>query len=151
MGNFVVLNRAEGVKICIVIPVYNEEETIENNIKAILSYAAKLPVRVNVLAVDDGSTDKTHQILARISALYSSDEFESVSHKQNKGYGAAQRTGIRFAVDSKFDYIIFMDSDLTDHPQYLMDFYTKITQGYEYIKTTRFVKGGIYKIGRAHV
>jgi len=64
------------------------------------------------------------------------------SHAQNQGYGAALKTGVKYAIDNGFDYVIFMDSDLTNHPRYLYLFYEKIQLGYEYIKATRYAAGG---------
>lgn len=132
------------MKICVVVPVYNEEKIIKGNLETILAYAARLPVLTHVVAVNDGSTDGSGDILIELSLAYSPAVFSVISHMRNEGYGAAQKTGARFAVSNEFDYIIFMDSDLTDHPKYLEDFYIKITEGYEYIKTTRRALNGGY-------
>ncbi len=65
-----------------------------------------------------------------------------LSHKYNKGYVAALNTGINYALSQNYDYALFMDSDLTNHPKYISRFIEKMNKGYEYIKATRYVKGG---------
>ena len=44
-----------------------------------------------------------------------------------------------------YEYLVFMDSDLTDHPRYLTLFYEKMVEGWDYIKTTRHVPEGGYR------
>jgi len=130
------------MRICVVIPMYNEELIAGPNTETILSYTKELPCTVTVLVVNDGSQDATPEILRKLQENYKNNHFQLISHPHNKGYGAALRTGIKFASDNNYDYIIFMDSDLTNHPKYLHDFYEKIQLGYEYIKATRYAAGG---------
>ncbi|MDO8598789.1 MAG: hypothetical protein Q7S02_01645, partial [bacterium] len=47
--------------------------------------------------------------------------------------------GTQFAIDGGFDYVLFMDSDLTNHPRYLKLFYEKMVEGWAYIKASRFL------------
>ena len=68
-----------------------------------------------------------------------------LSHQNNKGYGAALNTGINYALLHKYDFVLFMDSDLTNHPKYINAFIDKMCDGYEYIKATRYGKGGSVK------
>lgn len=139
---------------CIVVPIYNEEATIRHNIETILAYTKKLPLLTTVLLVNDGSKDATADILIELARQYGGNELRIVSHSENKGYGAAVKTGIDFAVKNNYDYAVFMDSDLTDHPQYLDMLYAKMLEGYDYIKTTRFAKGGGYRnvpVGRKFI
>ncbi len=130
------------MRVCIVIPVYNEQATLESNIQTIMDYASKLPTAVTVLVVDDGSRDSTPRILEDLLKKNEDKGLRIITHKQNMGYGAALRTGIGFAVENNYDYVLFMDSDLTNHPRYLTRFYEKMTQGWDYIKATRYSKDG---------
>src|SRR3989338_5255614 len=105
------------MKICIVVPMHNEKAIAEKSIKTILEYAKKLPAAVTVLAVDDGSKDGTGAILNNLAARFKDSGLRLTSHAENLGYGAALKTGARFAADNNFDYVIFMDGDLTNHPK----------------------------------
>jgi glycosyltransferase involved in cell wall biosynthesis len=127
---------------CIVIPAYNEQATLKPNIQTIMEYVSKLPPVVTVLVVDDGSRDSTPYILEDLLKQYENKGLRVITNPQNKGYGAALRTGIGFAVDKSYDYVLFMDSDLTNHPRYIESFYEKMAQGWDYIKATRYSKGG---------
>lgn len=133
------------MKICIVIPVYNEETVIEQNLKTIIEYAQKLPEPATVVAVNDGSRDRSGDIIMKFSAHYASEIFQAISYERNRGYGGALKVGTRYAIDHSFDYVVFMDSDLTDHPKYLAFMYAKMNQGFEYIKTTRHSSEGGYR------
>ena len=128
------------LKVCIVIPIYNEQDIVRNSIDTILKYTKKLPPIVTVLVVNDGSVDATEQIVNEIVNNQESEKLMLISHSKNQGYGAAIKTGINFASTNEYDYILFMDCDLTNHPKYLEDFYKKMIKGYDYIKATRYGK-----------
>jgi len=130
------------MRICVVIPMYNEQAIARPNIEIILDYAKRLPPLVTVLVVNDGSQDSTADILKDLLNQNKDSNFQVISHPQNMGYGAALKTGIKFAVDNHYDYALFMDSDLTNHPKYLEKFYEKMSEGWDYIKATRYSKGG---------
>ena len=130
------------MRVCIIIPVYNEQTIIGRNIETVMMYAMKLPSELTVLIVNDGSKDATAQILEGLLKLYEGKGLRVVTHPENRGYGAALRTGIGFAVENHYDYALFMDCDLTNHPRYLSDFYGKMISGWDYIKATRYLKGG---------
>jgi glycosyltransferase involved in cell wall biosynthesis len=86
------------VGICIVIPAYNAEETIE---------AVVLEVRnlgLPLLVVDDGSTDTTVDCLDRLGVT-------RISHRSNLGKGAALRTGFAWALAKGFTGVVTLDSD----------------------------------------
>ncbi len=130
------------MRVCIVIPMYNEEEIVKHSIETIISYTRKLPPIITVLVVNDGSEDATENIVKQMITELGNDDLQMVSHSINQGYGAALMTGIDFAVNKNYDYALFMDSDLTNHPRYLESFYVKMLEGYDYIKATRYAKGG---------
>jgi len=83
--------------IAIVIPAFNESKTIHEVILDFESYG-------DVLVVDDGSTDNTKKIVEATDATL-------ISHQFNLGYEAAISTGMKFAVDNNYDYIITTDAD----------------------------------------
>jgi glycosyltransferase involved in cell wall biosynthesis len=122
--------------------MYNEEAIARTNTEIILSYTNKLPPIVTVLVVNDGSQDATGHILEELLKHYNNEQLHLISHSNNLGYGAALQTGIKYASENNYDYTIFMDSDLTNHPKYLKNFYEKMEEGWDYIKATRYSKGG---------
>lgn len=131
------------MRVCIVIPMYNEEAIARQSIETILPYVRGLPYSTTVLIVDDGSEDQTAAIVQEcIAKAGDKNLLTMVSHKTNQGYGAALRTGMRYALEHGYDYALFMDSDLTNHPKYLKLFYAKMAEGCDYIKATRYRSGG---------
>ena len=130
------------MRICIIIPAYNEEDILEESLETILKYTTKLKHIVDVLVVNDGSYDSSKIIIEQIASKDNAGKIHLISHQLNKGYGAALNTGINYALSHKYDYILFMDSDLTNHPKYINAFIDKMCDGYDYIKATRYGKGG---------
>ncbi|MBI4918740.1 glycosyltransferase family 2 protein [archaeon] len=95
-------------ELTIVIPVYNEEASIEKTIKEVNKSLPKSAI----LAVNDGSKDNTENILKNLKNRYNN---LTVITQQNKGYGGALATGF---LNSKTEYIGFLDADLTYPPEY---------------------------------
>ena len=89
-------------KLTIVIPVYNEEQTIARVVGRVL----EIPVSKEVIIVDDCSTDETRSILARIEQH---DDVKVYLQNENSGEGAALRTGFEAATG---DIIVVQDADL---------------------------------------
>ncbi|MCK4419666.1 glycosyltransferase family 2 protein, partial [Candidatus Aerophobetes bacterium] len=76
------------VGITVIIPVYNEEKTIAEDIDVIVRRMEKTNYGYEIIVVDDGSTDKTAQIVKTKKRV------ELIQHSYNKGVGAARKTGI---------------------------------------------------------
>ncbi len=103
------------VKLTVIVPAYNEEATIEE----ILKRVREVPVTVEdtavekeIIVVDDGSTDATRHILARLAKQW--PDIRVVMHERNQGKGAAIRTGLKHATG---DYIVIQDADLEYDPR----------------------------------
>ena len=131
---------AEYPSMGIVLPVYNEAATIEGALHAVAGVARRYPGRAAVIAVDDGSADESWEILARVGA--ESEDVHVFAHEANAGYGAALRTGARRAGELGFEYVTFMDSDLTNPPEDVLKIGALAAAGHAYIKGSRFVPGG---------
>src|SRR5207302_8879896 len=65
-----------------------------------------------------------------------------VTHPANRGYGAALRTGVEAAKEERFDYVLFMDSDLTNSPADVPRFVAAMERGADVVKATRYSGGG---------
>ena len=125
---------------CIVVPVYNEELGVERCVKALCEALREFPYRTALIVVNDGSLDETDKILNRLVPEYS--DLMLVSYPENVGYGGAVRRGIHKASEERFDYALFMDSDLTNDPKYIGAFVEKMLVGVDVIKASRYVRGG---------
>ncbi len=90
----------------IVLPVYNEKDVIERIILDVHAYTARLVSDLEIIAVNDGSTDGTREILDRVSR--SLPNLKVISHGRNIGYGGALVSGIKAA---EKPWILLMDSD----------------------------------------
>jgi glycosyltransferase involved in cell wall biosynthesis len=101
-------SQSSAIKITIIIPCYNERNTIESIIEAVRSS----PVHSKeIIVVDDCSTDGTRDLLAdKIAPLVT----QVIYHDRNQGKGAALRTGVTAATG---DVVIIQDADLEYDPQ----------------------------------
>ncbi len=125
---------------CVVIPMYNEEANAANCVRAVADELWHFQRRTALLAVNDGSTDQTGPILAQLAADF--PDLIVVTHNLNRGYGSAVASAIARAHSEGFDYVLFMDSDLTNHPRYIAGFVEEMDRGSDVIKASRYVAGG---------
>lgn len=91
------------MKVIAVIPAYNEEKTIADVVKGAKKYCDE------VIVVDDCSTDRTPQILWELGIKY-------LSHRENKGVGAATWFGIKMALRQEADIVVTLDGDGQHNP-----------------------------------
>ena len=90
------------MKLSIVIPVYNTEEYIRQCIDSVINIKN---IETEIIAVNDGSTDRTKDILEEYTE---NDDRIKVITQENQGASAARNTGIKASTG---DYIYFLDSD----------------------------------------
>lgn len=98
----------------IIIPVFNKSETIERTIQSILNYAKK---DIEIVVIDDGSTDDSIQITKKL--FESSSLKYAIYHQTNSGVSTARNHGIKKAIS---DYVLFLDADDSLHPDFLSSF-----------------------------
>jgi len=96
------------VKLSILMPVYNEEERIADALKQAL--AVDYPCEIELVVVDDGSSDSTPELLAAVD----DPRLRTVRHEYNQGKGAAIRTAVGLA---EGDYMVILDADLEYDPK----------------------------------
>lgn len=104
----------------VVVPVYNEEATLATIVDRLL----KLPQLLEIVIVDDCSTDKTAQILSDLSARNS--EIQTARHERNRGKTEALKTGFRL---TRGEVVIVQDADLEYDPQEIPEVIAPIVNG----------------------
>ena len=121
------------MKICVIIPTLNEEK----NIIKIFKKIKKTKIKLDILFIDDSSTDKTQLIIRNLKKKYS---FVSYIFRKGKiGIGSAHRDGIKYAYKKKYDLLITMDADGTHNPKYFKTI-IKNAKKFDYVITSRFKK-----------
>lgn len=121
------------VVLSVVIPCYNEARTVEK----LLRQVREVPLRLEVVVVDDGSTDGTRDLLPRLEEEGLIDQL--VFHEQNGGKGTALRTGFARATG---DVVVVQDADLEYDPAELPYLLAPILRGQaDAVYGSRFLGG----------
>ncbi len=105
--------------VSVVIPAYNEADSIRDLVEEVKSALIGAGVAFEIIVVDDGSTDGT-------AAALVGQEVAILTHPENKGYGASLKTGIRVA---KGDIIVITDADGTYPPSYIPGLVKAVEEG----------------------
>lgn len=126
-------------KISIIVPCYNEQESLPLFYDEITKVAKKMKkVEFEFLFINDGSKDSTLDILRNLSE--SDSRVRYVSFSRNFGKEAAMYAGFSNATG---DYVAVMDADLQDPPALLPEMYDAITkEGYDSVATRRVTRQG---------
>lgn len=90
----------------IIIPAYNEENTLEGIISALHKYSSF----ADILVVDDGSEDQTPIIVKNLENIL------SIRHNKNTGYGSTLIEGFNYAIENGYEYAITIDGDNQHNP-----------------------------------
>jgi len=126
-----------GERALIVTPTYNERDNLEPFLAGVFKWASA----ANVLIVDDASPDGTGALADEIAAR---DPRVSVIHRAAKlGLGSAYRDAFaRGLADSRYEYFLEMDTDLSHDPQYLPQFFRALENGADAVIGSRNIPGG---------
>lgn len=115
--------------ISVVIPLYNEEESLPELSAWIKRVMDANGFTYEVLFIDDGSTDRSLDVIRKLAAA--DDHIHAVSFSRNYGKSPALDTGFRRA---KGDVVITMDADLQDSPDEIPELYRMIREeGYDLV------------------
>lgn len=125
----------------IVIPCYNEAKRIDGLVAALDKFQSKWENDLEVILVNDGSSDKTKDQLEKATSNSSSKiNYELINFEQNAGKGAALKAGVE---KSSKSFILTMDADLATHPNELINWLS-------ILPSRKFSSNNIYIASREH-
>ncbi|MDQ7814447.1 MAG: glycosyltransferase family 2 protein [Patescibacteria group bacterium] len=121
----------------VIIPALDEEKRIANAIEETSRVFSLFGKTFEIIIVDDGSTDKTADVVESIVVAQRVAPLRLISHDRNKGKGAAIKTG---AAAARGEWILFLDSDLATHPSEFEKFLPYLSD-YDVLIASRRVAG----------
>jgi len=125
------------VKLSVVVPVYNEENTVDE----ILRRICQVPVTKEIIVIDDGSTDNT---ALKLKQWEGNDIVRILRHPQNRGKGAALRTGFAHVTG---DIVVIQDADLEYDPAEHLRLIQPIVEGVaDVVYGSRFISEGPHRV-----
>jgi dolichol-phosphate mannosyltransferase len=126
------------MKLSIVIPAYNEEESLPETLQLIYNALIKEQIENEILVINDNSKDNTLKILEELSKKIPTLRF--LTNLGPNGYGFAVRKGFEHFSG---DCVAVMMADLSDSPQDLVKFYRTMVEGnFDCVFGSRFINGG---------
>ena len=124
-------------KISIIVPCYNEEESIPYFYEEISKVIKEMKVELEIIFVDDGSSDNTMSLIKKLSE---DKKVKYISFSRNFGKEAAMLAGLRMSTG---DYVTIMDADLQDPPSLLPEMLRTIEEdGYDCVATKSTSRNG---------
>ena len=114
-------NTKSNTEVAILIPAYNEGRYIRGVIEDCLDY------KIDIIVVDDGSTDNTVEEAGRFTGTKESRVF-LIQHEKNRGKGEALKTGFSYAIDGKYSGVITIDADGQHDVKEIADFLRTIRE-----------------------
>ena len=121
----------------IVIPAYNEEALIVNTLESLRSYMAARTEQYEIVVVDDGSYDKTVALIQEWQKI-SGTHLQLLINQKNRGKGFSIRRGV---MESRGQYVIFIDADLPYELNAIDNFLKALNNGYDLAVGSRVLPG----------
>ncbi len=127
------------IKVLVLIPTYNEEESISNLLARLQAVREKLAnsFDIDILVVDDGSPDKTVEIIKSLDF----SKIKVLQRDQKNGLGPAYLAGFTEGLKSDYQYFVEMDADLSHQPEELPTLLDKAGED-KFVIGTRWMPGG---------
>jgi glycosyltransferase involved in cell wall biosynthesis len=123
---------SDSVDVSIVLPILNEEENLEELHSRLTDTLSRTDLNYEIIAVDDGSTDRSFEVLKRIHEQDA--RLRVIKFRRNFGQTAAMSAGFNHA---RGDVIITMDSDLQNDPADIPRLLDKLNEGYDVVSGWR--------------
>jgi glycosyltransferase involved in cell wall biosynthesis len=127
--------RTESQKLSVVIPLYNEEETLPELHRRLTDVLGRLDLGYEIVFVNDGSADRTADMVRALARDDARIKFINLS--RNFGHRPALAAGIAHATG---DVAVLMDGDLQDKPEAIPDFLAKWREGYDVVYAVRYAR-----------
>src|SRR5579864_1218484 len=127
-----IAERPQPALLSLVIPLYDEEETIPHLRRRLSEVLARISSAVEIILVNDGSRDGTGAELLRWAAEDS--RVKVISLARNFGHQAAATAGLDYALG---DAVVLMDGDLQDPPELILDMITEYCRGFDVVYAQR--------------
>jgi polyisoprenyl-phosphate glycosyltransferase len=121
----------------LVLPIYNEEETIPELVRRLGELIEQLDGDAEVILVDDGSSDSSYELM--VAAREADPRFKLLRLSRNFGHQIAVTAGLDAATG---DAVIVMDSDLQDPPEVALDLAARWREGYDVVYAVREERHG---------
>ncbi|MGH1365484.1 MAG: glycosyltransferase family 2 protein [Calditrichia bacterium] len=116
------------MEISVVIPAYNEAESLPELMKQLTTSLQALNMTYEIIVVDDGSSDGSDELLRSLSAEY--PHLKALIFRRNYGKSPALSEGFR---EARGKFVITMDGDLQDDPKEIPNLLAKLDEGYDLV------------------
>ncbi len=129
---FFAADEDERIDLSVIIPAYNEERRLPQTLDSVNTYLQQRSYSYEVIVVDDGSDDRTSQIVRNFQK--NQPRFGLIVLPRNKGKGCAVRTGV---LHSRGRFVIFTDADLSTPIEELEKLWPLLEEGYDLVIGSR--------------
>ena len=119
----------------VIIPTLNEEENIGRIVRLIFRHLGSMDVQI--IVVDDNSTDNTHSVIRSLQTEYTG--LKLIIRTNKRGLSSAVQDGARQIDDGP---AVVMDADLSHNPIYLNSIFEQLSKGYDVVVGSRYTNGG---------
>ena len=126
------------MRVSVIIPAYNEENRLPKTLKAVDEYLKKQGYEYEILAVNDGSKDKTAEMVRRLELQIKG--LRLVDNEQNHGKGYAVRQGM---LEAKGDFRVFMDADNSTSIDHIEKMWPEFKAGNDVVICSRDLKESV--------
>ena len=122
-------------KLSILVPLYNEEESLKPLVAEIKNALKKIDINYEIIFVDDGSTDRSLEMIKDF--VKTDNKIKFISFRKNYGKSAALQLGFKYLTG---DAVITMDADLQDDPAEITNLLAKLDEGYDLVSGWKKVR-----------
>jgi glycosyltransferase involved in cell wall biosynthesis len=138
------MNSDQSLEYSLVVPVYNEEETLPELLRRLGLLLDELDGESEVILVDDGSSDRSYELMA--AAREAEPRFKLLRLSRNFGHQIAVTAGLDAAAGKA---VIIMDADLQDPPEVALELAARWREGYDVVYAVREERHGETRFKRA--